>query len=205
MELHTWLAFCAVMTAIAYCPGPMTLFAMSSSVRYGLKRTLPGVVGGSAAYAVQCGVVYVGLGAIVANSAALFAAIKWFGVAYLFWLGVKQWRAGSIRLDAPGHVPAVTARTQFVRGFLTGMSNPKSILVFTALFPQFIDPAGPYTSQFFALYAAFFALQGSSALVYALFGARLYAWLIRRDLARVQGKVTGGVLFTAGGLLALSD
>ena len=88
-------------------------------------------------------------------------------------------------------------------GFATGMSNPKSVLVFTVLFPQFITPSH-YTSHFITLSVSFFLVQGSSAISYALFGARVFRWMREKGLTDVQNKVTAVILFLAGGILACS-
>ncbi|MCK5835664.1 MAG: LysE family translocator [Desulfobacula sp.] len=203
MTFNSWFAFVIMMTAIAYTPGPMTMFAMSSSVQNGFYKTLPGIVGGSVAYIIQMIVVYLGLGVIVQNSTLVFNTIKWAGVVYLILLGIKNWRlliteAETIRTDL--NVPLFK---QFSIGWATGMSNPKSVLVFTVLFPQFIDP-GQYSNHFAILAATFFIIQGSSAFTYALFGSKVYQWMRKRNLTKIQNKVTAAILFCAGGILAFS-
>lgn len=203
MEFSAWFTYFLLMTAIAYTPGPMTLFSMSSSVRNGFARTVPAIAGGSSAYIIQMAIVYLGLGAIVQSSMLVFGAIKWAGVVYLLVLGVKNWRKAVQQIDEPGK-RAVSLKKQYWAGFLTGMSNPKSIIVFTALFPQFIDPAR-YTSDFLVLAVSFFFIQGSSAVSYALFGAQIFTWMHRKGIAHIQNRVTAVVLFVAGGMLAATE
>ncbi len=203
MQVSTWFAFFVMMTAIAYTPGPMTMFAMSSSVKHGFYRTLPGIFGGSAAYMIQMVVVYLGLGVIVQNSTLVFNTIKWVGVIYLILLGIKNWRQSVQDMEMTHTGLPVSPVKQFSLGCATGMSNPKSVLVFTVLFPQFIQP-DHYTAHFAVLAASFFVIQGSSALAYALFGARVFKWLRQRNLAHVQNRITAVILFCAGGILAVS-
>ena len=203
MTFNTWFAFFLMMTAIAYTPGPMTMFSMSSSVRHGFYKTVPGIAGGSVAYILQMIVVYLGLGVIVLNSTLVFNTIKWAGVIYLILLGIKNWRLSISTIDTLETASNVTLFKQFSLGWATGMSNPKSVLVFTVLFPQFIDP-GHYTHHFAILAASFFVIQGSSAFAYALFGAKVYQWMRDRNLTSVQNKVTAAILFLAGGILAVS-
>ncbi len=204
MSFSTWFTFFLLMTAIAYTPGPMTMFAMSSSVRNGFYRTLPAIAGGSCAYMTQMAVVYLGLGVIVQQSMLVFNTIKWAGVVYLFILAVKNWRqsANGSRFDEPAAEASWPRR--FSLGFATGMSNPKSVLVFTVLFPQFIDPAH-YTNHFITLAVSFFFIQGSSAIAYALFGARVFRWMRHKGLTHIQNRVTAVILFIAGGILACSE
>lgn len=203
MTFGTWFTFFLLMTAIAYTPGPMTMFSMSASVRNGFYRTLPGIAGGSAAYLTQMIVVYLGLGVVVQSSTLVFNAIKWAGVVYLIALGLKNWRDSKRDADSPDTVAEVSKLKLFSLGFATGMSNPKSVLVFTVLFPQFINPSH-YTSHFAILAASFFVIQGSSAVAYALFGAKVFHWLRQRCLTHIQTRVTAVILFLAGGLLAVS-
>ncbi|MDR3043353.1 MAG: LysE family translocator [Desulfovibrio sp.] len=203
MAFGTWFTYFLLMTAIAYTPGPMTMFSMSTSVRNGFARTVPAILGGSCAYCVQMAVVYFGLGAIVQGSVTVFNCIKWVGVAYLAVLALKNWRTVPQAGDEGEALPAPAPRRQFCLGFATGMSNPKSILVFTVLFPQFIEPAH-YTTHFCILAGSFFVIQGSSAVSYAVFGARVFRWLRRRSLEHIQHKATAAILFGAAGMLAVS-
>ncbi len=153
MQLGTWFTFFVMMTAIAYTPGPMTMFAMSSSVKHGLYRTLPGIFGGSAAYMIQMVVVYLGLGVIVQNSTVVFNIIKWVGVIYLILLGVKNWRQSVQNMEMTHTGLPVSPVKQFSLGCATGMSNPKSILVFTV--------TGILITAFFeAKYSTIFHLHG---------------------------------------------
>jgi len=204
MAFNSWCAFFLLMTAIAYTPGPMTMFSMSSSVRHGFVRTLPAIAGGSCAYITQMVIVYLGLGVIVQSSTLVFNAIKWIGVAYLIMLAIKNWRQSSLPAGIMESRMKPRGMKQFWLGYVTGMSNPKSILVFTVLFPQFIEPAH-YTQHFLILAVSFFVTQGSSAISYALFGARVFRWLHKRCLTHIQSRVTAVILFCAGGMLAVSD
>jgi len=187
----------------AYTPGPMTMFSMSSSVRIGFFRTIPGIFGGSVAYIIQMIVVYGGLGVIVQNSMLVFNTIKWAGVIYLIILGIKNWCHSINDEDVTDTASSVSMLKQFSLGWATGMSNPKSVLVFTVLFPQFITPVH-YTSHFVILAVSFFIIQGSSAVVYALFGAKAFLWIRQRQLTNIQNKITAAILFFAGGILAIS-
>ena len=203
MSFSTWFTFSIIMTAIAYTPGPMTMFSMSTSVRNGFYHTLPAIAGGSAAYITQMAVAYLGLGVIVQKSVLVFNTIKWVGVLYLFILAIKNWRQSANDGGYKNTIAEVSLSKQFLLGFATGMSNPKSVLVFTVLFPQFIDPVH-YTNNFITLAISFFFIQGSSAIAYALFGAKVFLWMRERHLTHIQNKTTAVILFLAGGILACS-
>jgi homoserine/homoserine lactone efflux protein len=149
-------------------------------------------------------VVYLGLGVIVQESVLFFNTIKWAGVLYLFILAIKNWRQSANGIGFKDIVSGVSSSRQFSLGFATGMSNPKSVLVFTVLFPQFIDPVH-YTNHFITLSMSFFFIQGSSAIAYALFGAKVFLWMRQRCLTHIQSKATAVILFLAGGLLACTE
>jgi len=144
-----------------------------------------------------------GLGVIVQSSTLIFNTIKWVGVIYLILLGIKNWCQSITEVETIDTKLNISLFRQFSLGWATGMSNPKSVLVFTVLFPQFIDP-DQYSNHFVILAATFFIIQGSSAFTYALFGAKVFQWMQKRNLARIQNKVTATILFFAGGLLAFS-
>jgi homoserine/homoserine lactone efflux protein len=93
----------------------------------------------------------------------VFNTIKWAGVLYLFILAIKNWRQPGNGGDFKDAASEVSPTKQFSLGFATGMSNPKSVLVFTVLFPQFIDPAH-YTNHFITLSISFFLFRAAALL-----------------------------------------
>jgi len=123
---------------------------------------------------------------------------------YLFILAIKNWRQSANGGGLNGAASAVSSFRQFSLGFATGISNPKSVLVFPVLFPQFIDPAN-YTNRFITLYISFLFIQGSSAIAYVLFGVKALLWMRQRCLTHIQNKATAVILFLAGGMLVCSE
>ncbi|SKA76886.1 homoserine/homoserine lactone efflux protein [Paucidesulfovibrio gracilis DSM 16080] len=204
MSFELWITAFVLLAFIAYTPGPMTMFSMSTSLRNGFGKTLPAIAGGSSAYLTQMLIVYLGLGVVVQSSCLVFNAIKWVGVAYLLVLAVRNWNADVTIADEVGSVPPPPLARRFFMGYATGMSNPKSILVFTVLFPQFIEPEH-YTLHFAILASSFCVVQACSAMSYALFGAKAFRWLQRRCLTHLQSRVTAMILACAAGFLATSE
>ena len=88
-----------------------------------------------------------GLAALIAASATALTVIKWLGVAYLVYIGLRMIRRAGRRLDL-GAAPRVSRRALWLQGFLTSASNPKAVVFFAALFPQFIDPNVAFWPQF---------------------------------------------------------
>jgi threonine/homoserine/homoserine lactone efflux protein len=146
----------------------------------------------------------VGLGAVLAASASAFQMVKWCGVLYLAWLGIKVWRApsviGGMASGRPSGVP--DHRRLALQAFGVGLSNPKAIIFFTALFPQFIDPSRPFLPQILALAATFTGIEFCMIMSTASGAGSLAPWLARGDRARWINRVSGGVLVAAAALLA---
>ncbi|MVV49270.1 threonine transporter RhtB [Pseudomonas sp. PB120] len=149
MELQTWLAFFAACWVISLSPGAGAIASMSSGLQYGFWRGYWNALGLQLGLALQIAIVGAGVGAILAASATAFHAIKWFGVAYLVYLAVKQWRAlPSDMSDNAAVRPIGKPLVLVFRGFLVNISNPKALVFMLAVLPQFIDPHAPLLAQY---------------------------------------------------------
>lgn len=179
-------------------PGPSVLFVVSRGVALGRRAALATVLGNASGFALQLVLVAIGIGSIVARSDTVFGVLKLLGAAYLVVLGVRKIRDRHELASAIGTVdtsPRSLGRT-IREGFFVGATNPKGVLVFTAVLPQFIDRSrGHVTLQL--------ALLGSICIGIALLSDG--AWAIasgtaRRWLGRSTGRLEG---LTAGGGVAL--
>ena len=149
MSLETWLAFFAACWVISLSPGAGAIASMSSGLQYGFWRGYWNALGLQLALVVQIGIVAAGLGAVLATSALAFTLIKWFGVAYLVYLGIKQWRALPADLSDDATIRPVGKPLSLIgRGFLVNISNPKALVFMLAILPQFIDPLLPLMPQY---------------------------------------------------------
>lgn len=200
MKPETWLAFFAASWAICLSPGAGALSCMTAGLRYGFRRAAWNILGLQLGGALLLAVVAAGLGAVLATSALAFAALKWFGAAYLVWLGIQSWRAEAVPLAVAeaDAVPAPPAAL-VLRGFLVNASNPKGIVFMLAVLPQFIDPAQPQVPQYLLCAAT---LMGTDIVVmsgYTLIAARVLAAL--RDPAHIRWTQRGfGTLFIGAGV-----
>ncbi len=149
MSLETWLAFFAACWVISLSPGAGAIASMSSGLQYGFWRGYWNALGLQLALIVQIAVIAAGLGAVLATSAMAFTLIKWFGVAYLVYLGIKQWRALPSDLSEDATVRPIGKPLALVfRGFLVNISNPKALVFMLAILPQFIDTHLPLLPQY---------------------------------------------------------
>ena len=152
MALDTWLAFFLASWIISLSPGAGAIASMSSGLQYGFVRGYWNAIGLQLGLAMQIAVVAGGLGAVLAASSTAFYAIKWFGVAYLVYLAVKQWRALPMDLTDDAAVrPIGKPMAMMFRGFLVNASNPKALVFMLAVLPQFVNPQAPLLIQYLIL------------------------------------------------------
>lgn len=201
MLFSTWLLYVAAVVVLTVTPGPTVLMCVSTAVQFGPRKAMLATLGSTTAIVGLMVLSALGLGSVLATSESLFNALKWLGAAYLAYLGVRALLApaADIRL-ADGSVAA--GRRLFVQGFLVGASNPKALLFFGALFPQFLDPLAPQLPQFLVLGSTFVFFELGWLTVYALSAARAQHWLQQPRRARQFNRLTGVVFLLAAGLLA---
>lgn len=199
MEFSAWLAFCAAAAVLVLIPGPTILLVIGQSLGGGLRNALPLAAGVALGDLVAMVLSLAGLGAVLAASATLFAALKWAGAAYLIWLGVSMWRA-PVQAEAPPPLPPSRA---FRQAFIVTALNPKGIVFFVAFVPQFIDPARGFVAQAAILVVTFVLIAGCNALGYAILAGRLSGAVRRPGVRRVLNRLGGSVLVGAGLAVAL--
>jgi homoserine/homoserine lactone efflux protein len=201
MSLETWLAFFVASWLISLSPGPGAFSCMATGLRYGYRGGIWNIVGLQLGVVLLVLVVAVGLGALLAASTLAFAAVKWFGVAYLVWLGLQQCRAeprpvALAQDDDPNPAHLV------LRAFLINASNPKGIVFMLAVLPQFIDPHAPQWPQYATVAATLVFTDLVVMSGYTLLAARLLRAL--RDPAHIRwtNRAVGSAFVGAGLLLA---
>lgn len=203
MTLSTWLLYVAAVLVLTVTPGPSVLMCISTSVQHGPRRALIASLGSTTAIACIMLLSMLGLGTVLAASEVLFSMLKWLGAAYLAYLGVTSLLAKASSLTVPdATTPRVNAHALYARGMLVGASNPKALLFFGALFPQFIEPSAPQVSQFLILGVTFIFFELFWLSIYALTAARARRWLQEPRRSTLFNKVTGAVFLLAAGLLA---
>jgi homoserine/homoserine lactone efflux protein len=162
MTFETWLLFLTLETALSLSPGPAVFYVVTQGVR-AFPRAVPATLGILSANAIYFGLSATSLGAIIAASARFFTFAKWVGAAYLIYLGIKSLRAAAASHSVAfvesaarrgGMARRGDDRRQIYLGALTlQLSNPKALLFFLALLPQFIDTHRPVAPQMVVLAA----------------------------------------------------
>ena len=207
MTLLDALLFVPVALLIALTPGPNNFCAMNNGIRHGIGAAVLATTGRVLAFTIFLSISAVGLGAMLLASETAFTLIKWVGALYLLYLGIRAWRSqefNGLQLDdasAPAVQPQRNLKRLMLQEFLIGISNPKAILLFAAILPQFIKPGLPATEQFLHIGAIYLASEYAASLVYALFGRQIRRFIRTQRGARRLNRTTGAFFMGAGGVL----
>ncbi|MDZ7830083.1 MAG: LysE family transporter [Halofilum sp. (in: g-proteobacteria)] len=201
MPPETWLAFLIASIAISVSPGAGAVASMSSGLRNGFPYGAWTALGQQLGLMLQLFVVAIGLGAVLATSTTAFEIVRWFGVFYLLWLGIQQWRlAGADETVHTERKVAQTRRAMLGHGFLVNSSNPKATVFMLAVLPQFIDATRPLVTQYGILAVTMVGVDIVVMATYTLLAARLLAFW--RDPRHLQWVHRGfGVLFVGAAVL----
>ncbi|MDB5360872.1 MAG: rhtB [Rhodospirillales bacterium] len=201
------IAFFAV-TELVLCltPGPAVLTILSQALRHGPARSLwsiLGIIAGNTLYFILSAT---SLGALLLASYELFFAIKWVGAAYLLWLGARTFfeRSSGLAVDT---APAARggALSLFTHAFVVQVANPKALLFFTALLPQFVDPALAIAPQMAVLALVSVVIEFGVLFFYASLAAQATRLALRPRFARLTNRIAGTFLIGAGiGLASLT-
>jgi homoserine/homoserine lactone efflux protein len=203
MAWHTWLAFLVASWVISLSPGAGAIASMSSGLRYGFARGYWNALGLQVGLALQIAVVAAGVGAILATSALAFTLIKWFGVAYLLYLAVRQWRAAPMAMSDDTTAVEDASRTGLVvRGLLVNVSNPKALVFMLAVLPQFIDPGAPLLIQYLIIGATMVSVDLIVMAGYTGLASRVLRLLRSPRQQRRLNRTFAGLFVGAATLLA---
>lgn len=199
MPFSTWLLFCGVALLTCFSPGPGVLLAISNAMAVGPRHTVFSSLGNAAGLLIVSGAATAGMGALLAVSASAFLVVKLIGAGYLIYLGIKQWRSAPLRLDAPAsanqpHTPGKL----FLQGMGVAVTNPKAILFFTALFPQFLTPGHSLLLQTLLLTLTFTVLALVSHAVYVGLFRSLRRFLTEVRHLRLFNRISGGLFVLLG-------
>lgn len=205
MHFSNWLLFCGVALLVTFSPGPAVLLAISNAIAVGARRAMISSLGNGVGLFIISGVAMAGMGVVLATSATAFMLLKLAGALYLVYLGVKQWRSKTSIADSvaskTGKTGAIVPHSGwklFRQGLTVALTNPKAILFFSALFPQFMVPGEPVTLQFVVLTSSFVACAMLAHLFYACLARLLKSQLASPARARLFNRISGGAFVLLG-------
>jgi threonine/homoserine/homoserine lactone efflux protein len=198
MSIEIFIAYIFATTLILIIPGPTILLVISQAVTHGRKSVVPLVVGVILGDFTAMTLSLLGLGAIMAASAALFTLFKWIGTIYLLYLGLKLWRTNPESSSIHHEKEDASPYSLFKSSFIVTALNPKSIAFFVAFLPQFISPHNPAFSQILVLGGTFLFLALVNAALYALLAGQLREMIKRTRVRKWFNRCGGTALIGAG-------
>ncbi len=196
-----YLAFVLATTVLMLIPGPNVALIVANSLAFGVRYGLLTLAGTASAMVPQLLLTALGMTALLGRFGAWMGWVRWVGVVYLLWLGVRQWRAAP---TGPGRLtPAPRdARRIYLRGLLVSLTNPKTLFFYGAFFPQFVAAGRPAAPQLGLLCATFLAVALIVDSLWAVLAGRLRPLLGGRG--RWRNRLSGGMLIGAGLGLAVA-
>ncbi|MBL6946798.1 MAG: LysE family translocator [Rhodospirillales bacterium] len=198
MTIEVWLAFVAASAFLLVIPGPTVTLVISYALAEGRRSGWHTVAGVTLGDFVSMTLSLLGLGALLAASATLFAVFKWGGAAYLVFLGIRMWRTRpAVADDGISTIPK-PGRAMFTHAFLVTASNPKTIAFFVAFLPQFISASAPVLPQIIILEATFLVLAAINTAAYALLASRAREAIGRPAFLKRLNRIGGSLLIGAG-------
>jgi len=202
VDLSVWITYFAATLILSITPGPGVFSSISSGLHHGFRLGLWNGVGMQAANVLMVIFVSLGLGALLLASETLFTVVKWAGVAYLIYLGIVTWRAPARGFEEDRDDHETTSRGVFMRGFWVNATNPKGIIFFAAILPQFIDTARPQLAQYAIFAATTFAIDLVVMMAYTALAARVLRVMKDESRLRWVNRTLGGAFIAAGVALA---
>ncbi|MGK4594193.1 LysE family translocator [Amycolatopsis sp. w19] len=206
MTWGVYSGFALMMLALALVPGPDNMVVLKNALSGGVRGGGWACFGVGVANLAQATAAALGLGAVIMNSRPVFEAVKWAGAAYLCYLGVRA-LIGAFRGDYDGLAETAAARRSGFRrwreGFLSNVTNPKVLVLYLSVLPQFLTPGVTDTGDALLLAYTIAAAGTLAQLLLLFFVHRVRTWLERRKVRRALDGVTGTALVGFGAALVL--
>lgn len=200
MSLNFMLLYITTVFIASIIPGPSMLLALTNGMRYGARRTIASAMGNVTVTLVQAFISIAGLGTLLLASEAAFQIVKMAGAAYLIYMGI------TILFTAKSSVAPVNSQSQevfslrkmYLQAALVTAGNPKAIVFFTAIFPQFINPEAAYLPQFCLLMSVGSFIAFSCFMLYAISGQKIVFLFSKATVGRYINRIIGATFIGAG-------
>lgn len=208
MSVDTWLVFVITLYTVSIIPGPSMVLALTHGMQYTAKATIATAAGNTLASCIQAVISIAGLGVIIATSGTIFLIIKYLGALYLVYLGIMLWRSDAWDLQerkATNTKLKAPLQKMFNQGFIIAIGNPKAIVFFTALFPQFLSVQSSSLAHYTAMILVTCSCAFICAMLYAISGNQVAKLFKKSNFSRVINRITGGFFVTGGLAIMLSN
>jgi threonine/homoserine/homoserine lactone efflux protein len=193
------VALVAATIVLILIPGPNVVLIVANSLRHGMRIGIITSLGTTVGIALQLLVVVLGMAALIELVADALTWIKWIGVVYLLWIGLRTWNEPASNLS---DIKAQLQARVFWRGVILAVINPKTLLFNAAFLPQFVGNAANASGTLLLLAGVFMTVIIVGDALWAIFAAAARGWLKR--IGHLHNRISGGFLLGAGVSLALS-
>jgi homoserine/homoserine lactone efflux protein len=207
MTFESFAAYFFILFIATVTPGPTSLLAINHGLNHGVGKTVYSGLGNLLGNILMALVSMLGLGAILLTSGFIFAAIKWTGIVYLIYIGIKSIIRSFYETNDDRKTKAPMNKRNnrlFLDGFVIAVGNPKGILFFTALFPQFINIKSATINGFLLIFTTLAIVAFGCYMLYAMFGVRLSRLFQIERFKKWFNRITGSIFIGTGLALALS-
>ncbi len=196
MDMQVFLLFVITTFVVVFSPGPAAIATASQGAGNGLGRAMFGICGVASANAVYFALSATGIASLIIASHTLFSIIKWAGVAYLIYLGASALfsKSGGLKVKTG---PKAKRMNLFATGFTVEFANPKALLYFAAILPQFLDPSQPMLPQFLIMGTVTLIIDLVVYSVYAQVGHTLATSGAKSWIIKAVNNVAGSALLFA--------
>ncbi|RJF99801.1 LysE family translocator [Noviherbaspirillum saxi] len=203
MSWDSFFIFFVTTAVVCLTPGPAALLVVAQGMSNGFRRSYWAIAGIAVGNAIYFALSATGVAALIVASATLFSVIKWVGVVYLFYLGISAIRSKASALTVTGDASQATGGLRaFWQAMVVELSNPKALLYFVALLPQFIDPAQPVGRQLLIFGITCIGLDTAAYSLYAWLGSKTQRFTANTRFVTASNRTAGALLMLAGALMA---
>jgi homoserine/homoserine lactone efflux protein len=200
MNPELFTAFLLITVVLLVTPGPIVTLVVSTGATQGVRAALTTVAGTTIGNAILLSAIALGLNWVLTHAVLLFELLRWGGVAYLVWLGVQAW----LHAKRAGQSLHPEAHVHFLRGILVALSNPKTLVFFTAFLPQFIDAKLPTGQQLAVMCSVSVLIAAMTDSAWAVAAGLGRAWFVKPARAKLLQRLSGTVLIGGGIWLSLA-
>ena len=199
MTFQLWFLFVATEAVLSMTPGPAVLFVLSQAIKRGPGKSVWASCGILSANTVYFALSATSLGAVIVASYRLFFLIKWIGAAYLVYLGLNSFFGKSSVLSLPEEkVPSRNGPRILRDGFVLQAANPKALLFFTAILPQFVDTHHNVVFQILVLGISSIVVEFAILFTYGELAGRALATTRNPRFEKITNRIAGSLLIGAG-------
>ena len=208
MSFNFLLLYLMTVFIASILPGPSMLLALTHGMNYGAKRTIASAMGNVTVTLIQASISIAGLGTILIASETIFHIIKWAGAVYLVYIGISIFLSPKMSISPKGYNNStnwLSLKKMYLQAVFVTAGNPKAIVFFTAVFPQFIDSNTGYLIQSCMLLGTCAFIAFGCFMIYAIGGQKIVSLFSKATAGKYVNRIIGGTFIGAGIGLAVSN